>query len=291
MSKHLSDTIIDKTKNGHKRRPLPEQLTPAVAQAVLEDAVLEAAADLAALSATLGLKGAVPAALVPETPEEAEILELASVPGLGPARVRALTDLGITTLAELSATPPETLAQVRGLAGENVRKIKDWLAENAAPPAPNNGGAGTSLTPPLSGVGGPNTPPMFIGEPPADAPPLDPVPGSADPTVASSNQHVQDALAQLDAAVAQIRAALPEGKMDKKLARQLDAVGTVASELPESFDTLSVKSIAQGAKTLDKITALILEAAGMGRLSEKKQLALRDELKERRKRLEKTIGG
>lgn len=284
MSKQSSaPPTMDKAKNGHKRRPLPEQLTPAVAQAVLEDAVLEAAADLAALSATLELSGAVPVALVPETPEEVEILQLASVPGLGPARRAGLAALGITTLAGLSAAPPETLAQVRGLTGENVRKIKGWLAENA--------GDTSAPAPSEVGDGGPHTPPMFIGEPPADVASLDPVPESADPTVASSNQHVQDALAQLDAAVAQIRAALPGGKLDKKLARQLDAVSTVASELPESFDTLSVKSIAQGAKTLDKITALILEAAGMGRLSEKKQLALRDELKERRKRLEKTIGG
>ena len=77
---------------------------------------------------------------------------------------------------------------------------------------------------------------------------------------------------------------------DKALDRQLDKLDTVASELAEGPDTLSMKQVQEAVRTLDKIAALLEAAAAAEKLTPKKQAVLVEELRARRKRLQKTLG-
>lgn len=260
------------------KRPLPKDITPAVAQAVLEDAMLEAAADIAALSATLGVaapdtNNALPAALsVPETPEEEELMDLLGIPLLGPARRQLLAHAGIQTLADLHAVSPDTLAAVKGVGIGNARRIKDWLA---AQPAPASVSAPVPASP---AAAAPPPPPTVSGILP-------------DMALAAANQEVQDLFARIDQATTRLKALLAPGGDFKRLERQLAKLDNAASELAEGPDTLSAKQLQKALKTLDKAAALLEFAAGEGRLSPKKQGILADTLKEQRKSLKKTLGG
>ncbi len=259
------------------KRALPKNLSPAAAQAVLEDAMLEAAADIAALSATLGgvspdtddaLSDALP---IPETPEEEEIMDILGVPYLGPARRQLLADAGIETLADLYAVSPDTLGGIKGVGMGNARRIKDWLASQPAPSAP----------------------PAAAPSPPAPAeaaaPPV-PAAASPDMALASANQEVQDLFRRLDEATTRLKASLSPGGDFKRLDRQLAKLDTVASELAEGPDTLSAKQLQKALTILDKVACTLEAAAEEGRLSAKKQNILADALKDRRKSLEKTLG-
>lgn len=250
------------------KRPLPKTMTPAVAHAVLEDAMLEAAADIAALSATLdaSVKPA-PAAspapvIVAETPEEARILELVGVPFLGPTRAQALAAAGIRTLADLRAASPDAIGGVKGVGMGNAARIKDWLATQpaSASPAPRATSAAPAALP-------------------------------TDAALALLNQDVQDLFARLDAATSLLKTALTPGGGLKRLARQLEKLDEAASELAEGPDTMSPKQTQRAVRMLGKAAALLEGAAGKGSLSPKKQDALADDLRERRRELEKVLGG
>ena len=106
----------------------------------------------------------------------------------------------------------------------------------------------------------------------------------------TSNQDVQDVFQKLGSAAARLKEHLPAKTRDKALDRQLDKLDTVASELAEGPDTLSAKQVQEAVKTLDKIAALLETAAGAEKLSPKKQAVLIEELRARRKRLQKTLG-
>ncbi len=259
------------------KRALPKDMTPAVAQAVLEDAMLEAAADIAALSATLGVSSpdaaddfssALP---IPETPEEEEIMDILGVPYLGPARRQLLAEAGIETLADLQAVSPDTLGGIKGVGMGNARRIKDWLASQPAPavlPVP-------ALPAPV--------PAAMVSSPAA-------FDDASERALASINQDVQDLFGRIDQATQRLKTFLsPDGGF-KRLERQLEKLDSAASELAEGPDTLSAKQVQRAVKTLDKVAALLEEAAGKGVLSPKKQEALTDTLKEQRKSLEKTLG-
>lgn len=260
------------------RRPLPKDISPAVAQAVLEDAMLEAAADLAALSATLGVASpasddALPAALpVPETPEEEELMDILGVPHLGPVRRQLLADAGIQTLADLQALSLADLAGIKGVGLGNATRVKEWLAAQPTP-------APVSVP----------TPPQPR---PADTPPapaaLD---ASPDMSLASANQQVQDLFGRIGQAAGALKTALSPDDGYRRLERQLAKLDNAASELAEGPDTLSAKQLQKALKTLEKAVSLLEEAARQGRLSPKKQETLADTLKEQRKTLEKTLGG
>ena len=124
--------------------------------------------------------------------------------------------------------------------------------------------------------------------------PSAPLPSAAptdiDPGLASVNQNVQDVFQKLNNAAVRLKDHIPAKSRDKALDRQLDKLDSVASELAEGPDTLSVKQVQNAVKTLDKIAALLQNAAvDTQKLSAKKQAALIEELRARRKRLQKTL--
>ena len=179
--------------------------------------------------------------------------ELEGVPYLGETRRQALALAGLVTQDDLRRATAEQIGGVKGVGIGNAVKIKAWLASPSAPL-------------------------------PAAAP------ADIDSGLASANQNVQDVFQKLGDAAARFKENIPGKSRDKALDRQLDKLDSVASELAEGPDTLSAKQVEEAVKTLDKIAALLQSAASdTQKLSPKKQAALIEELRARRKRLEKTL--
>lgn len=266
-------------KSGRGPRPLPENLSHAAAQAVLEDAVMVAAADIAAMSATLDERtGALTpeadvlvGAILPETPEEQELLELIGVPLLGPARISALAALGILTLDDLHAAPPEQIAGIKGVGPGNARRIKDWVAQRPRP----------EVSAPAA-----QTPPPTEEAPPAVTPSSGP-----DPALGNANEDIYETLGALDGAIERLTARLGPPDRAKRLRRQLDRVSTVASELAEGPDVLTTDGVRQAVRLLGQITPLLEAAVSEKKLTEKRLDALCDVLRPLRKSLQKIIEG
>lgn len=185
--------------------------------------------------------------------EPAQKSELEGVPYLGETRRQALAAAGLITQDDLRRATAEQIGGVKGVGMGNAARIKAWLASPSAPlPA---------------------------------AAPVD-----VDPGLASANQSVQDVFQKLGDAAARLKDQLPEKSRDKALDRQLDKLDSVASELAEGPDTLSAQQVQDAVKALDKIAALLQSAADDApKLSPKKQAALIEELRTRRKRLQKTL--
>ncbi len=179
--------------------------------------------------------------------------ELEGVPYLGETRRQALAEAGLITQDDLRRATAEQIGGVKGVGLGNAAKIKAWLAVPSAPL-------------------------------PSAAPP------DVDLALASANQDVQDVFQKLGDASARLKDQLPAKSRDKALNRQLDKLDSVASELAEGPDTLSAKQVQEAVKTLDKIAALLQGAAEGPNLSPKKQAALIEELRARRRRLQKTLG-
>ena len=178
--------------------------------------------------------------------------DLEGIPYLGAPRRLALALAGFHTREDLHRASAEQIGVVKGVGMVNATRVKDWLATQIpAPPA---------------------------------------VSVSIDPALAASNQEVQDIFQKLGSAAARLKKNLPAKTRDKALDRQLDKLDTVASELVEGPDTLSAKQVQEAVKTLDKIAALLESAASAEKLSPKKQSVLIEELRARRKRLQKTLG-
>ena len=179
--------------------------------------------------------------------------ELEGVPYLGETRRQALAEAGLITQDDLRRATAEQIGGVKGVGMGNAAKIKAWLA---VPSAPLPSAAPTDI----------------------------------DPGLASVNQNVQDVFQKLSNAAVRLKDHIPAKARDKALDRQLDKLDSVASELVEGPDTLSVKQVQNAVKTLDKIAALLQIAADdTQKLSAKKQAALIEELRTRRKRLQKTL--
>ena len=179
--------------------------------------------------------------------------ELEGVPYLGETRRQALAKAGLITQDDLRRATAEQIGGVKGVGMGNAAKIKAWLA---VPSAPLPSAAPTDI----------------------------------DPGLASVNQNVQDVFQKLSNAAVRLKDHIPAKARDKALDRQLDKLDSVASELAEGPDTLSVKQVQNAVKTLDKIAALLQIAADdTQKLSAKKQAALIEELRTRRKRLQKTL--
>ena len=179
--------------------------------------------------------------------------ELEGVPYLGETRRQALAEAGLITQDDLRRATAEQIGGVKGVGMGNAAKIKAWLA---VPSAPLPSAAPTDI----------------------------------DPGLASVNQNVQDVFQKLSNAAVRLKDHIPAKARDKALDRQLDKLDSVASELAEGPDTLSVKQVQNAVKTLDKIAALLQIAADdTQKLSAKKQAALIEELRTRRKRLQKTL--
>ena len=179
--------------------------------------------------------------------------ELEGVPYLGETRRQALAEAGLITQDDLRRATAEQIGGVKGVGMGNAVKIKAWLA------APST---------PLPSA----------------------VPQNIDPALASANQNVQTVFQKLGDAAARLKDHIPAKSRDKALDRQLDKIDSVASELAEGPDTLSSKQVQEAVKTLDKIAALLQSAADdTQKLSPKKQAALIEELRTRRKRLQKTL--
>ena len=177
--------------------------------------------------------------------------ELEGVPYLGETRRQALAAAGMVTQDDLRRATAEQIGGVKGVGMGNAVKIKAWLATPSAP--------------------------------------LPAAPTDLDPGLASANQNVQDVFQKLGDAAARLKDQIPGKSRDKALDRQLDKLDSVASELAEGPDTLSAKQVQEAVKTLDKIAALLQTAASDTQLSPKKQAALIEELRTRRKRLQKTL--
>lgn len=228
-------------KNG-KRPPkdtapiLPDELTPTVVQAVLEDAVLTAAADEAAQVAQSDLEG---------------------IPYLGAPRRLALALAGFATQDDLRRASVEQIGGVKGVGMVNAARVKEWLRVQDEMPA-------VAVSTPLPAV------------------------DSSASALASANQEVQDVFQKLGDATDRLKKKVPA--RDKGLDRQLQKLDSAASELAEGPDTLSAKQMSDALKTLDKIAALLEAAASSEKLGPKKQAALVEELRARRKRLQKTLG-
>lgn len=179
--------------------------------------------------------------------------ELEGVPYLGETRRQALAEAGLVTQDDLRRATAEQIGGTKGVGMGNAAKIKAWLA---VPSAPLPAAAPTDI----------------------------------DPGLASANQNVQEIFQKLGDAAARLKDHLPAKSRDKALDRQLNKLDTVASELAEGPDTLTAKQVQDAVKTLDKIAALLQNAADdPQKLSAKKQAALIDELRARRKRLQKTL--
>ena len=175
--------------------------------------------------------------------------ELEGVPYLGETRREALAQAGLRTQEDLRRATVEQIGGVKGVGMGNAVKIKAWLDVPSAPL-------------------------------PAAAP------QDIDMSLAAANQDVQDVFQKLGDASARLKGQI----RDKDLDRQLDKLDSVASELAEGPDTLSAKQLQDAVKTLDKIAALLQSAADDApKLSPKKQAALVEELRARRKRLQKTL--
>jgi len=185
--------------------------------------------------------------------------ELPDIPYLGATRRVALAAAGLRTLDDLRAATVEQIGGVKGVGLVNAGRVKEWLAVQAAMPAV------------------------------AAAAPIPPTDTSAS-ALASANQDVQDVFQKLGSASELLRKTVSAKARDKALDRQLDKLDTVASELAEGPDTLSMKQVQEAVKTLDKIAALLEAAAALEKLSPKKQAVLIEELRARRKRLQKTLG-
>ncbi len=180
--------------------------------------------------------------------------ELEGVPYLGETRRQALALAGLITQDDLRRATAEQIGGVKGVGMGNAAKIKAWLAVPAAPL-------------PAAAV-------------------LD-----IDHALAAANQDVQDVFQKLGDASTRLKNQLPTKTRDKALDKQLDKLDSVASELAEGPDTLTAQQVKEAVKTLDKIAALLQSAAGEAqKLSPKKQASLIEELRARRKRLQKTLG-
>ncbi len=175
--------------------------------------------------------------------------ELEGVPYLGETRREALAQAGLRTQEDLRRATVEQIGGVKGVGMGNAVKIKAWLDVPSAPL-------------------------------PAAAP------QDIDMSLAAANQDVQDVFQKLGDASARLKGQI----RDKDLERQLDKLDSVASELAEGPDTLSAKQLQEAVKTLDKIATLLQSAADNApKLSPKKQAALVEELRARRKRLQKSL--
>ncbi len=185
---------------------------------------------------------------------------LRDIPYLGPARRKALADAGMTSRTHLEAATEEELGAIKGVGPSNAKRIKEWLAVQAEMP-------NVSVATPLPA----------INDDGASA-------------LAAANQDVQEMFQRFSSASQSLQSAIPDKGRDKALDRQLDKIDTVASELAEGPDTLTPAQVAEAVTRLNKIAALLEDMAREKAPSPKKQAALVDELRERRKKLQKALG-
>ncbi len=193
-----------------------------------------------------------------DVPTDKDSLE--GIPYLGEARRKALAGAGLTTRTHLKAATEEEISVVKGIGPGNAKRVKEWLAVQAE--MPNVSGA---------------TPLPAIDDTGASA-------------LAAANQDVQDMFQRFSSASQSLKSAIPDKTRDKAIDRQLDKLDTVASELAEGPDTLTPAQVAEAVTRLNKVAALLEEMAREKKPSPKKQEALVNELRERRKKLQKALG-
>ncbi len=189
---------------------------------------------------------------LPAAPQPVPEMGLEGIPFLGEVRRTLLVAAGLETREDLRRADAAQIGSVKGIGLGVAARVKDWLeAQEDIPALPA---------------------------------------ASIAPLLAEANQNVQDVFGKMAAASARLKDHLPAKVRDKSLDRQLDKLDTVASELAEGPDTLTARQVEAAVKTLDKIAALLESAAGAEKLSPKKQSVLIEELRARRKRLEKALG-
>lgn len=186
--------------------------------------------------------------------------DLENIPYLGASRRKALADAGMTTRAHLEAATEEQIGAVKGVGPGNAKRVKEWLAVQTEMPD-------VALATPL--------------------PTFDDTSASA---LAAANQDIQDVFQRFGSAWESLNQVVPAKSRDKALDRQLIKLDTVASELAEGPDTLTPKQVADAVTILDKVASLLEDVAQEKKLSAKKQEALTDTLRTRRKKLQKALG-
>lgn len=203
-------------------------------------------------------------------PAANDAFDLTQAPFLGPTRVRALANAGISTLAQLRAAPPDDIGRITGMGLRNALRVKEWLAAQAAPkpglpPPPPNIDMAAQGGVSLSDV-------------------------SCDPKQAETNQTIYDELENLEQQLANLRVAIGPKNLKKRLASQFDKLSLVACELVEGPDTLTTKSTHRSAKELKKVVGALEKASKRKSYSPRKQDLLAETVREHRKFLQRLIG-
>jgi hypothetical protein len=277
----------------------PASLDQEIVKAVVEDAMMGIAADVAAI-ASADLSGG-SELLIAETPEEEAIFDIARVPYLGPSRLTALAAAGITTIDELNDAPVETIAAIKGVGLKQAAYIKSWVGEQLKSGGVQIEPNGTRITPLSSDDGNAS----FVVEIPDDMPPPPPVFDDLAPSVSEdlhsndstpldletsvANETAQDDMEAIALMIGRLKEGLPKKLREKSLKRQITKIDAVISAVPEERDHLSTYGKKKTARTLDQIVKLLSEATTADLHSKKKQSDLSEELRELRKRLEKAL--
>ncbi|MEO7720194.1 MAG: helix-hairpin-helix domain-containing protein [Capsulimonas sp.] len=270
-----------------------------IVKAVVEDAMMGIAADVAAIAATDAIP--VTEVLIAETPEEEAIFDIARVPYLGPSRLTALAAAGITTIDELNDAPVETIAAIKGVGLKQAVYIKNWVGEQLKSRGGQIEPNETRITPLPSDDG--NS--YFVIEIPDDMPPPPPVFDDLAPSASEdlhsndstpldletsvANETAQDDMEAIALMIGRLKEGLPKKLREKSLKRQITKIDAVISAVPEERDHLSTYGKKKTARTLDQIVKLLSEATAADLHSKKKQSDLSEELRELRKRLEKAL--
>lgn len=255
-----------------------------IVKAVVEDAIMGIAADVAAITSSDAAAGS--ELLIAETPEEEAIFDIARVPYLGPSRLTALAAAGITTIDDLHNAPVETIAAIKGVGLKQAAYIKNWVGEQlGAASAAETVSLVVEITDDL-----PPAPPVLDSLPPSapedlhanDSTPFDLVTSTA-------NETAQDDMEAIDALINRLKESVPKKLREKSLKRQIDKIVAVISAVPEERDHLSTYGKKKTARTLDQIVKFLSSAVKEELPSKKKQTEFSEELKELRKRLEKAL--
>lgn len=263
---------MDVTNRSKSRmKSVPDKYVSEVTQAVIEDATLAAAADLAAAMAS-PLDKDLPM-IVPETPEEEAILALLGVPYLGRTRAFALAAIGIKSLDDLHAASEDQIGMVKGIGKRNAMRIKEWLSARRE----------VSLSEQRVDSLDVNISTSMRAEVNFEAPTL------ASET-ACSNQSLHNDLALIEAAIDRIKSANSKRGLTGKFVKQLERVQSSISEVPESLDTVAERDREKLTGLLDRIGEILTKAGADGKLSETKQEKLSAQVKARRKRLADLLG-
>jgi predicted flap endonuclease-1-like 5' DNA nuclease len=206
--------------------------------------------------------------------------DLTGIPYLGPSRVRALADAGITTLAKLRAASVEDIGSVKGVGMVNAARVKAWLND-------------ASLTKPIKKTAVPVATKPAPGQkerPVTDEAEMESTPEVTVPESKAEMQTFVEDIEQIDQVISRFKEAIPDDKRKKKLSKELAKLSVTVTSAPESGTAHVVKNKAKANRSLEKIAKLLTDAVEKEKFSDKRQSLIGSELKDLRKKLEKSLG-